>query len=341
MVDLSVIVPMYKGKKYIQKTVLEIAKIECSKEIIVIDDGSPDDSFEFAKDCFEKNDDIHVYKKANGGIADARNFGLAKATGVFILFVDQDDRINTVLVTSAVKKMKENIFSALMWSTMFEYESGLCKICDEVYSDQIANKDDIRENIIPAMLSRVKSEFTSYAGHIWGGLYRRDIIEKNKIRLKKFVDYEDDLLFVFDYLLHSESVAFTKDVGYYWLTNPQSYSHAFKYVENYIDKSEKFADYITSEYEKNVCHPIKKIIQLYFKQYTIVGALKNACWEGNKGNLEFKTIVDKVRQDAYRSAIFNSNNYLTDFRERFSLILIRLGLTKVALSLIRFYYFIR
>ena len=66
MVDLSVIVPMYKGKRYIQKTVLEIAKIECSKEIIVIDDGSPDDSFEFAKDCFEKNDDIHVYKKANG-----------------------------------------------------------------------------------------------------------------------------------------------------------------------------------------------------------------------------------------------------------------------------------
>ncbi len=341
MVDLSIIIPMYKGKAYIKKTVSEVLKIECTKEVLIIDDGSPDYSFDYANKCWNENAEVKVYKKDNGGIADARNYGLIKAGGNFILFVDQDDRINPVTITSAVKKMNESDFAAIMWTTMFEYEDNTCKICDKVFADKIANKDDIREKIIPAMLSRVACEYTTYAGHIWGGLFRRNIVENNQIRLKKFIDYEDDLLFVFDFLLQSKKILFIKDIGYYWLTNRQSYSHEFNYVENFIGKSEKYREYLKSEYERIVCHPIKEDVQQYFKQYTIVSAIKNACGKGNRGKVDIRDIENKINDNVYKKAIVSPNNYVIDAREWLSLMFARYGLISHAVKLARLYYLIR
>lgn len=337
MVDLSIIIPMYKGKLYIQNTLSEIVKIECRKEIIVIDDGSPDDSFDYVKECFSKTGIIKVYKKLHGGIADTRNYGLLKASGMFVLFVDQDDRINPVTVSAAVKIMKEDNYSAVMWTTMFEYEDGTSKVCDDVSSDRVANKTDIHETIIPALLSREKCEYTTYPGHIWGGVFRRDIIESNNIRLKRFVDYEDDFLFVFDYLLNSDAILFFHEIGYYWFTNQRSYSHSFKYVDDYIEKSERFGKYLEEEYESSVGHPLDAAVLTYLKQYTIIGAIKNACGVGNHGLMDNQEITRAVKRCEYIKA-FRKSVHFNDRRELLIAYLVKIGMTSSAIFLTRAYY---
>lgn len=341
MIVLSAIIPMYKGKEYIQASVSEILKIDCIKEILVIDDGSPDDSYEYAKKQFEGTEEVRVYKKDNGGIAEARNYGLKEAKGKYVLFVDQDDRVNPKTISQAIMEMEKSDLAAVMWTTMFEYNDGTSKICDEVTNIEEANREDIIKTVIPSMLSRESSRFTTYPGHIWGGIYRHSIIEHYDLRLKRFIDYEDDLLFVFDFLLVAEKILFLPDVGYFWKTNPQSYSHAFKYVERYIDKAEKFRDYLKNEYRTKTGYNLEKSIVDFFDHYTIIGAIKNACGVGNKGNEDTKEIIDKIRSPRYKNAFRQRNEHMHDKREQLSYKLIKIGLDRETLFIARQYYKLR
>lgn len=91
---LSIIVPVYNVEKYIKECLLSIAHQDYTNiEIIVVNDGSTDQSFPIAKELSHEYKNIHVYSKSNGGLSDARNFGLEKAKGDFITFIDSDDAL--------------------------------------------------------------------------------------------------------------------------------------------------------------------------------------------------------------------------------------------------------
>ena len=103
MTKISVIVPVYNTGKYIKRCLDSIVNqtIESEIEIIVINDGSTDDSDERIKEYIRKKDckaKIKYYSKENEGIAKTRNFGIEKATGDYILFVDSDDYIKSELI---------------------------------------------------------------------------------------------------------------------------------------------------------------------------------------------------------------------------------------------------
>lgn len=86
---VSIIIPVYNGEKYVEKCVKSIqANTYPNLEIIMINDGSTDNSLEVCQRLAEKDSRIKVFSKENGGIAAARNFGVKKATGKYICFVD-------------------------------------------------------------------------------------------------------------------------------------------------------------------------------------------------------------------------------------------------------------
>jgi len=90
---LSIIIPVYNGEQYISQLVDSIVKHndEPFYEIIIVDDGSTDNSFSVCQSLEQKYPSVRTFHKTNGGIASSRNFGLDKATGEFITFCDQDD----------------------------------------------------------------------------------------------------------------------------------------------------------------------------------------------------------------------------------------------------------
>ena len=91
---ISVIVPVYNVEKYLDKCIQSIVdQTYTNLEIILVDDGSPDNSGAICDEWAEKDNRIKVIHKANGGLSDARNAGLDIATGEYIAFVDSDDYI--------------------------------------------------------------------------------------------------------------------------------------------------------------------------------------------------------------------------------------------------------
>ena len=104
MLDISVIIPVYKTEKYLEKCVSSVLNGGVENiEILLIDDGSPDNSGKLCDKLAEGNSKIKVFHKANGGLSTARNLGIEKATGKYLCFVDSDD----YLEENALAKMLE------------------------------------------------------------------------------------------------------------------------------------------------------------------------------------------------------------------------------------------
>lgn len=90
----SIIIPIYNMEKYLEEC---INSIVCQQnddcEIVLVDDGSKDTSFQIAKRLSEQYANIRCFKKENGGVASARNYGIEKAEGKYLIFLDADDKM--------------------------------------------------------------------------------------------------------------------------------------------------------------------------------------------------------------------------------------------------------
>lgn len=111
MVKISVIVPVYNVEQYIDECILSICSSSIKDiEILLVDDGSTDNSGRKCEEWSRKDSRIRVYHKQNGGLSDARNYGLQFAQGEFISFVDSDDKIS-------INMLEELLNSCVYYST--------------------------------------------------------------------------------------------------------------------------------------------------------------------------------------------------------------------------------
>ena len=97
MIQFSIVVPVYNVQDYLERCVESVVHQSYSRDhlqIILVDDGSTDESGSLCDSFAEKYDCVEAYHKENGGLSDARNYGLSKATGDYVLFLDSDDYIS-------------------------------------------------------------------------------------------------------------------------------------------------------------------------------------------------------------------------------------------------------
>lgn len=106
---VSVIVPVYNVERYVEKCVRSILDQSYQNiEIIIVDDGSTDDSYDVCTDLRKESPDkIKLFKKENGGLSSARNFGLSQAQGEYISFVDSDDIVSQDFIEKLVSLLEE------------------------------------------------------------------------------------------------------------------------------------------------------------------------------------------------------------------------------------------
>ena len=106
---VSIIIPIYNVEKYLQKCLESVAKQTYRNvEIILVNDGSTDGSEYIAQRFMAKYSNIKYFKKENGGLSDARNFGVQQATGDYLCFVDSDDYVSESLLSDLQKYMEED-----------------------------------------------------------------------------------------------------------------------------------------------------------------------------------------------------------------------------------------
>lgn len=167
---VSIIVPVYKVEKYLEKCVNSILHQTYQNiEIILVDDGSPDNSGKLCEKLKSKDPRIIVLHKDNGGLSDARNYGLQYAHGSLVMFVDSDDYIHTNMVEIMYEKMN--------------LDGTDLVICDCCKVDQFGkllenrNQKDIESKIVNSdeMLNILCTEQGWHFVPAWNKLYKRKI----------------------------------------------------------------------------------------------------------------------------------------------------------------------
>lgn len=261
--------PIYNGSNYIEKTISYILESnQVDFELVLVNDGSKDNSLTICMEYAKKDTRVKVVNKENGGIADARNYGITYANGEYIAFVDQDDYIELKVLMKILGSHREDL---VIFSTIKDYGNKF-EACDIVSSSKILDdRKEIFKNCIWPMVYPTESKGdVSYFGHVWQGIYKRSVVTKNNIEFKRYVSIEDDFLFLLEFLLYSESVALITDIGYRWVINYESTTYHKMYIENLQNKCERFYAYVNNiltrsdlfseNYQKNYVKMTKQVL---------------------------------------------------------------------------------
>ena len=199
---LSIIVPVYGVEKYIDKCLNSLVKQSLKEiEIIVVNDGTKDNSQKIIDKYVKKYPDkIKSYIKENGGQGSARNYGLKKATGEYIGYVDSDDFVEKDMYKKLYDKAKENNYDIVVCGNYNVSEDYQNKNIDAF----INNYNTDLENIFFGKMA------------VWNKIYKRDILIKNKLEFKEKVWYED-LAFTLKAIMNSNTFAFIDEPLYDYL----------------------------------------------------------------------------------------------------------------------------
>lgn len=205
---VSVIVPVYNASQYIGKTLDSIiAQDFDSFEIIVIDDGSTDDSLEIINQCLDGCEMPHkVIHQENAGVSVARNVGIEESKGDYLAFVDADDHISKNHLSSLYNGKTD--FSLTLYA---KEEGGKLTSLDTYSQDLISTYDFIKMEL------NMQITFNFFQL-----LYRSAIIKDNNIRFTPGTIYGEDTEFAHKALSFGDEIAINNEVTYYYVQHPSS-----------------------------------------------------------------------------------------------------------------------
>ena len=189
---ISVIVPVYNVEKCLRRCVDSIlAQTFTDFELLLVDDGSTDNSGVICDEYATKVSRVRVFHKPNGGVSSARNFGLDNAQGEWIAFVDSDDWVTKDCLEIMIEG--ENTDFTMANYTLIGDNNWKPLILDEVNYDG-ENITDFLENQLP------------YCSSPWAKLIRRKILVENNIKFNDHFSYGEDTIFIMDVLSHVNSI---------------------------------------------------------------------------------------------------------------------------------------
>lgn len=232
----SIITPVYNAEKYIGKCIESVLSQTLPDfELLLVDDGSPDNSGRICDEYAAKDTRIKVFHKDNGGVSSARNYGLDKANGKYIFFLDSDDFIDE----EALRICKDEITTHNLDIFQFSIRrSGI--------DGNETNNLQIRRNTTAVLSPEeyvASGQFLVCAG---GGCISKEIIGQNHIRFYEDIKLAEDQLFIITAITHSRRLKFSDQALYIYLDNPTSATHRTK-TDDIIKSLKRFKEFI-SEY---------------------------------------------------------------------------------------------
>ena len=251
---VSIVIPVYNVEKYLPECIESVRRQTFEDfEMILVDDGSPDNSGKICDVYAARDSRIRVFHKENGGVVSARMLGLAHATGTFVIFLDGDDTW-TKTALSGLDSVAEGSGADFIRGGFF-YESEGRKI-RSVVTPKLQGSFDVDE-----LLARpFKTIFDYTEMCVWGNLYRKEIADQAAEDVGVVhINHSEDGLFAAAAFLRSRKIAFSRDPFYYYLQRDGSAIHRFnpqavdaqegflRAMEGILRKSGRVADIRISE----------------------------------------------------------------------------------------------
>lgn len=207
---VSIIVPIYNQSKYLSNCLESIlSQTYKNLEIILINDGSTDNSEKICKKYCKKDSRFTVYKKPNGGLSDARNFGIKKARGEYLSFIDGDDIVHPNFISALIKALPENK-DTLISCCRYQRFSNQNKINFAKNDSNRATFVDSRKYLINTLYQKDQTLYTVSA---CTKLYHKNIFKNLKFTIG--ILYED--FAIIDKILEqTSSIAIVDQKLYYY-----------------------------------------------------------------------------------------------------------------------------
>ena len=241
---VSIIVPVYNAKNYLQRCIDSILHQEYTDyELFLVDDGSTDGSGDICDAYAAADARITVIHKENTGVSDSRNLAISQARGTYLQFLDSDDWITPDATKLFVRAATEHDCDLVIADFY------------RVVGERVSHKGDIEDDGVltreefAAHMMENPADF--YYGVLWNKLYRRDLVEKYHLRMDVSVNWCEDFLFNLEYILHANVFyALQAPVYYYVKTKGSLASQGLSITKTVKMKFMVFEYY--NEFYKNV-----------------------------------------------------------------------------------------
>lgn len=199
---ISIIIPVFNGSCYINECLKSVIhQTYDNLEIIIIDDGSTDNSLEILRKWEIKDSRIKLFHNSNHGVSYTRNYAIEKCTGDFVVCVDCDDLISKDYVLYLHQLIEDNDADMAVVG-MSILGQALKNIPEKI---DVLKNEEIQENLLYVI-----------EGYIWGKIYKSSIIKNNKIKLDETIYVAEDLLFNFDYSQHCKKAVVSNMSMYFY-----------------------------------------------------------------------------------------------------------------------------
>ncbi|RHQ70865.1 glycosyltransferase [Clostridium sp. AF23-8] len=222
---VSVIIPIYNAAQYLHKCLKSvISQTYKNLDIILIDDGSLDDSYDIAKEYQEKDSRIRLFTQTNIGLIATRKRGIELAEGEIVGFVDSDDWIEPIMYERLVQCMEENECDLVSSGIYRDYADGSRKEWYDLYPEGVYV--NLESAIYPSMLHDFKKNEMGLKCTLVNKLYRRQILQDIYGEIDTRVFYGEDALTIYPYCLRCKRIYILNEAYYHYYIRNNSMCRA-------------------------------------------------------------------------------------------------------------------
>ena len=319
----SVIIPIYNVEKYLCRCVDSVlAQSFGDYELILVDDGSPDNCPAICDEYAKKDARIKVIHKTNGGLVSARQAGITEAVGDYVFHLDGDDAMDSGALESAYEIINEFHPDIVSFSYKCYFDGEMGGVVDEIVPEGLYLKADMEEKIYPELLSNSNMKKLFY--FIWGKAIKRELATKHQLNVSTAISLGEDLCCSVPCYLDAESVYMSRKVAYLYTIRNGSITTHFK--TNHITQ---IADVILSLRAMDVKKPQTFDAQIARYSCFMCFAILAAAAEGGHfkelGKLK-RLILTSLHKDEIKKACFTDITIKT----RISIFLMKRNMIRTA-----------
>lgn len=223
----SVIVPIYKVEKYLVRCIEGVLSQTFSDfELILVDDGSPDNCPAICDEYAKKDNRITVIHKENGGLVSARQAGIRIAKGEYVFHLDADDGIENDALESAYEIISKTDADIVSFSYRNYYENGeVSEPVNDILDEGLYNRKDIEEKIFPELLADKNMQHSLY--FLWGRAIKRSLATENQLKVSADISLGEDLVCIVPCMLQAQKVYVSHKSVYLYTVRNESMSKKF------------------------------------------------------------------------------------------------------------------
>lgn len=324
--NISLIIPVYNVEKYLRECIDSVVNQNYDKlEIIIINDGSTDNSEEIIQEYLKKYQNIKYIKQENKGLSEARNVGIKYATGKYMMFLDSDDYLEIGCIKKICQKIKEKDSDIIIYGYKNIYED-----LENIKGNKIVYKNIDENKIYNGKYVSEKILLNEIGGFACNKIFKKEYLEKNKLIFEPN-RYIEDFYPVFKQIYNCGKIVFINEAFYNYRQRATSITNNKneKLLNDYIYSIEQILYYI----KKNNINYNKSILDTF--KMNSFNAILDMFYNSYKDNKLYKTFYNKGYNKYEPTFKELTNNKYLEKKSKLSMLLWKLRVYHIFMPILR------